>query len=131
LIAIDTNVLVRIVADDPGQPKQVAAARALASGAGQVFVPTVVQVEAVWVLESGYGLPKATIVAVLEHLETNQAFTQEEAERCQRALAMFRTTTADYADCLILAGCQARRLQLHTFDKRLSRLDGAARVVVA
>jgi len=92
-------------------------------------VPTVVQVETVWVLESGYGLPKASIVAVLEHLETNQAFTQEEVERCQRALALFRTANADYADCLILAGCQARQLELHTFDKNLSRLDGVARVV--
>jgi predicted nucleic-acid-binding protein len=131
VIAIDTNVLVRIVVDDPGQPKQVAAARALASDAGQVFVPTVVQVEAVWVLESGYGLPKETILAVLEHLGVNHAFAQEEAERCQRALALFRTTNADYADCLILAGCQTRRLELHTFDKRLSRLDGVARVVAA
>jgi predicted nucleic-acid-binding protein len=128
VIAIDTNVLVRIVADDPGHPEQVAAARALASEAGEVFVPTVVQVETVWVLESGYGLPKAAIVSVLEHLETNEAFTQEEAERCRRGLALFRQANADYADCLILAGCQARGLKLHTFDKRLSRLDGVTRV---
>ncbi len=126
MIAIDTNVLVRIVADDPGQPEQVAAARALASRAGEVFVPTVVQVETIWVLESGYGLAKATVVAVLEHLEHNQAFTLEEPERCQRALALFRQANADYADCLILTGCQARDLELHTFDKRLGRLDGAS-----
>jgi predicted nucleic-acid-binding protein len=31
VIAIDTNVLVRILVDDPGQPAQVAAARRLAS----------------------------------------------------------------------------------------------------
>ncbi len=52
MIAVDTNVLVRILADDPGQPAQVQAARRLAGGAKQVFVPTVVQVETVWVLES-------------------------------------------------------------------------------
>jgi predicted nucleic-acid-binding protein len=33
MIAIDTNVLVRILVDDPGQPAQVDAARALASQA--------------------------------------------------------------------------------------------------
>jgi predicted nucleic-acid-binding protein len=125
VIAIDTNVLVRILADDPDQPGQVTAARALASDAGQLFVPTVVQVETVWVLETGYGLPKATIVAVLVHLETNLAFVQEETERSRRALALFRASNADYADCLILAGCQARDLELHTFDKRLGKLDGA------
>jgi predicted nucleic-acid-binding protein len=128
VIAIDTNVLVRIIADDSGQPDQVAAARALASESGEIFVPTVVQVETVWVLESGYGLPKAAIVLVLEHLETNEAFAQEEAGRCRRALALFRQAHTDYADCLILAGCQDRGLGLHTFDKRLSRLDGVTRV---
>jgi predicted nucleic-acid-binding protein len=129
LIAVDTNVLVRILADDPGQPGQVSAARELAAQAGQLFVPTVVQVETVGVLESGYAVPKVELVSVLEHLEANEAFVQEEAERCQRALALFRGTGADYADCLILVGCRARRLPLHTFDKRLGRLDGAARVV--
>jgi predicted nucleic-acid-binding protein len=129
VIAVDTKVLVRILADDPGQAGQVAAARALAGQAGQVFVPTVVQVEMVWVLESGYQLAKADLISVLEHLEANQAFVQEEAERCQRALALFRGTGADYADCLILVGCQARDLPLHTFDKRLGKLDGAMRVL--
>jgi predicted nucleic-acid-binding protein len=47
VIAVDTNVLVRILADDPGQPTQVEAARVLASQAKQVFVPLVVQVETV------------------------------------------------------------------------------------
>jgi predicted nucleic-acid-binding protein len=129
MIAVDTNVLVRVLADDPGQPQQVAAARALVSEAGRVFVPTVVQVETVWVLDSGYDLPKTTIIAALEHLETNQAFELEEPQRCRRALALFRTSNADYSDCLILAGCQARCLQLHTFDKRFSKLEGVTRVM--
>jgi predicted nucleic-acid-binding protein len=130
VIAIDTNVLVRILADDPEQPGQVAAARALASREGQLYVPTVVQVETVWVLESGYELPKTTIVAALEHLQTNHAFSQEEPERCRHALGLFRISNADYADCLILIGCRARKLPLHSFDKRLGRLEGAVRVAV-
>jgi predicted nucleic acid-binding protein len=47
VIAVDTNVLVLILADDPGQPAQVQAARRLAGGAKQVFVPTVVQSDCV------------------------------------------------------------------------------------
>ena len=53
MIAVDTNLLVRILADDPDQPAQVDAARTLASQSQQVFVPLIVQVETVWVLESG------------------------------------------------------------------------------
>ena len=37
MIAVDTNVLVRILIDDPGQADQVEAARALASRAGKVY----------------------------------------------------------------------------------------------
>jgi predicted nucleic acid-binding protein len=36
---------------------------------------------------------------------------------------------ADFADCLMLTGCRARGLDLYTFDKRLSTLDGARRVL--
>ena len=125
MIAVDTNLLVRIFVDDPGQPGQVAAARALASEARRVFVPLIVQVETVWVLESGYKLPKEKIVQVLEHLEANQAFLLEDENLCHHALELYRATNADYADCAILTECQARELTLHTFDKRLGRLEGA------
>ncbi len=128
MIAVDTNVLVRILADDPGQPAQVDAARALASKAKQVFVPLVVQVETVWVLESGYGLSKETIVQALEHLEVNQAFVLEDEDLSHHALGLFRSSNADYSDCVILSNCRARDLELYTFDKRLGNLSGAAPV---
>ena len=62
MIAVDTNVLVRILVDDPGQPVQTSAARMLASEAGEVYVPLIVMVETVWVLESGYRLAKDAVV---------------------------------------------------------------------
>ena len=103
MIAVDTNLLVRILADDPGQPAQVDAARALASQAQQVFVSLIVQVETVWVLESGYGLSKETVVQALEHLQINQAFVLEDEELSHHALGLFRSSNADYSDCLILS----------------------------
>ena len=77
MIAVDTNVLIRILVDEPSQPIQVTAARALASEAGKVFVPLVVLVEVVWVLESAYGQPKAVVVHTLEHLLDNAAYAQD------------------------------------------------------
>jgi predicted nucleic-acid-binding protein len=126
VIAVDTNVLVRILVDDPGQPAQVAAARRLASQAKRVFVPLVVQVELVWVLESGYRLDRDTVTGVLQWLEVNHAFALEDDALCRNALTLYRSSNADYADCVILARCRAGGLALHTFDKRLGRLDGAA-----
>lgn len=130
MIAVDTNVLVRILVDEPSQPVQVTAARALVSHAGTVFVPSVVLVETIWVLESAYGLPKSDVMKALDHLLANAAFTLEEEQRCNAALRLFRESGADFSDCLILAGCQARELPLYTFDKRLTKLTGAMPVEV-
>ena len=64
MIAVDTNVLVRVLVDDPGQKAQVAAARSQAKRAGQVWVAQIVQAETVWVLESAYDLDRTTILRV-------------------------------------------------------------------
>lgn len=59
MIAIDTNVLVRVVIDEPGETVQITAARALVADVRNVFVSQVVLVETVWVLERAYHLPSA------------------------------------------------------------------------
>jgi len=128
VIAVDTNVLVRILVDEPSQPAQVTAARALASEAGEVFIPLVVLVETVWVLESAYGLSKSEVVHALDHLLTNGAFSLDRERLSAAALRLFRESGADFSDCVILADCRSRELPLHTFDKRLAGLPGAYQV---
>ena len=61
----------------------------------------------------------------MEHLEINHAFVLEDEDLSHRALALYRSSSADYADCVILTTCQTRGLTLHTFDNRLGKLDGA------
>ena len=84
----------------------------------------------IWVLETCYELDRARIQEVLTHLSVNQAYRLEVPERCEAALGLFRDSNVDFSDCLILAGCQACKLPLYTFDKRLSRLDGAEPVPI-
>ena len=124
MIAVDTNVLVRVVVDDPGQSAQVKAARARVRRATHIFIPQIVQVETVWVLESAYGLDKSTVVAVLDHLARNKAFTLQREAQFQRALAAFRTGRADFADYLIEAESKDAGYRLVTFDRRLARAPG-------
>jgi predicted nucleic-acid-binding protein len=50
VIAVDTNVLVRLPVDDSQAPAQVSAARKLLKDKGPAFVSQIVQVETVWVL---------------------------------------------------------------------------------
>ena len=119
MIAVDTNVLVRALVDDPGAPRQTAAARAKLKRAGEVFVPQVVQAETVWVLEAAHELNKSQVISVLEHLAENSAFDLQGRAAFEAALAEYRDGTADFADYLILAESRARKAALLTFDKRI------------
>lgn len=124
MIAADTNVLVRALVEDPGESRQCGAARAQLRQAKEVFVAQIVQVEAVWVLETAHGLKRHEIVTVLEHLRDNAAFHLQSAERFAEALQEYREGSADFADYLILSESRAKGAELLSFDKRLLKSAG-------
>jgi predicted nucleic-acid-binding protein len=124
MIAVDTNVLVRVLVDDPVERRQVAAARRRVRRARRVFVPQVVQAETVWVLQSAYGLEKIVIVSVLDQLANNRAYVLQNDATFRAALAAFREGGADFSDYLILADSEAAGCRLVTFDARLRKSPG-------
>lgn len=128
MIAIDTNVLVRVLVDDPDAPDQCQQARELLLAHGSAWIAQIVLVETVWVLESVYGFDRAGISNGVERIRGNPALEFEAADRLDAALALYRDSTADFADCLILVAAMQRRLILHTFDRKLARLSGAQRI---
>ncbi|MDQ5908993.1 MAG: hypothetical protein QG599_1087 [Pseudomonadota bacterium] len=91
MIAIDTNVLVRVVVDDPDAPDQCQQARELLLTQGSAWITQIVLIETVWVLESAYGLSKAEIVNVLERICENPAL---EIEAMTRLIRPWRSTVA-------------------------------------
>lgn len=124
MLAVDTNVLVRILIDDPDAPAQCAAARRLATESGTIFVAQIVQVETVWVLTSAYRFGKSAIADALNALACNEAFVLQQRDAFVAALHEFVAGSADFADCLILAEARAGNAELATFDKKLGRLAG-------
>ena len=128
VIAIDTNVLVRVLVDDPGAPEQCKSARALLTSNGGAWVSQVVLVETVWVLESAYSFSAEQIGDVLERLQSAQALHLESPECFDAAVRLYREGHNDFSDCLILATAARRGFDLHTFDRKLAQLEGARRV---
>ena len=124
MIAVDTNVLVRILVDDPGATLQMQSARALLAKADALYVPQIVQVETVWVLESAYCFDKTAICKILEHLLHHPQFQLQSADSFKSAVTLFHQHSADFSDCLILTESMWMQLQLFTFDKKLGRLKG-------
>jgi predicted nucleic-acid-binding protein len=125
MIAIDTNVLVRVLVDDPSSPAQCEQARTLLKENSVVFISQIVLVETVWVLESAYRFDKSQLITVLEHIARNPNIRLEAFELLDGALSLYRSSRADFSDYLILAQIRSKQLTLYTFDRKLGRLQGA------
>ncbi len=124
--AVDTNVLVRLVARDDAH--QVAAAEAfVASGA---WVSVIVLVEAVWVLVSVYGLNSERIAKAVDMLLNHKDLTIQDPDAVASALARFRKApSVGFSDCLVLEiARKAGHIPLGTFDRNLGKQDGARRL---
>ena len=126
MIGLDTNILVRYVMQD--DPKQSAKATRLIESltpeaAG--FVSVIALIELVWVLTSCYDLKREQIAQALEALLRAKELVLDRAEQVGQALRVFRTRSADFADCLIertahAAGCD----RTMTFDRPAANSAG-------
>jgi predicted nucleic-acid-binding protein len=124
--AVDTNVLVRLITRD--DPTQLATAEAwIARGA---WVSTLVLAETTWVLGSVYNLESGEIATVVEMLLSHEQLSLQDVEVVAAALAQYRRLPAlGFSDCLVLEiARKAGHLPIGTFDRRLSKLDGAERL---
>ena len=122
MIAVDTNVLIRLLIDDSTASDQMELAKALLKKYRQVFVPQIVQVELVWVLENAYGFEKNAIIVVLQHLQKSSAYVLQQPTQFDAALENFVNHPADFSDYLILASCLEDNHQVYTFDRKFARL---------
>jgi predicted nucleic-acid-binding protein len=120
VIGLDTNVIVRYLAQDDAR-QSAAAARFVErtlSADEPGYISLIVLVEVVWVLAASYGLDRARISAVLEALLTTQQLKVESAELVWRAMSQYATSKADFSDlllaeCATAAGCS----KIVTFDR--------------
>jgi predicted nucleic-acid-binding protein len=127
MIAIDTNVLMRVLlSDDPEQTERVLAyVERLAERGETLFVSHIVLCEVVWVLSRRAGYGRAQVLEVIEALLATRPFVVEAPDAVSRALDQTRSGRADFADYLIAergraAGCAT----MVTLDRALLREDG-------
>ena len=121
--AVDTNVLVRLLARD--DEEQAAAAEAfVAPGA---WVSHVVLVETLWVLESVYEVDVRGRAKAVEMLLNHREVTVQDPDVVERALGHFRKRPSlGFSDCLVLESARkAGHGPLGTFDRDLGRVEGA------
>lgn len=122
MIAVDTNVLVRLIVNDPDSKQQVNLAKALLRQAKRIYVPQIVQIELVWVLETSYGFDKLSVIKVLKHLQQQSVFILQHETLFSVALEIFENNSADFSDYLILSARLENKHELYTFDKKFARI---------
>jgi predicted nucleic-acid-binding protein len=125
MIGLDTNVLVRYLAqDDPVQSRkatEIIERRLTDHNSG--FVSIVAMTETVWVLDRAYGLSDEEIAAAIERMLQVDALIVESEQEVFAAMTALEDGLGSFADALIgvlgaKAGCSATL----TFDRRALRL---------
>lgn len=126
MIGLDTNVLVRYVAqDDPVQSAKATAVIESLTTTTPGFVAMVCVVEVVWVFQSCFKASRTEIVAVLETLLRTKELKVERAEVIWQALRRFSQANADFADCLIERCAHAADCEYTlTFDSKAAKTAG-------
>ena len=130
-IAIDTNVLVRILIQDSTAPDQCAAARRLVADATAAGEPLLVSLcallETEWVLRSRYKVTRQAMAsAFISMLETPSIELEHDATVEEALYLLDQFPSSDFADCLLAArAMHLGRSRLVTFDAGAARLPRA------
>lgn len=117
MIALDTNVIVRVVTGD--DPEQLAAALAVFQ-TGPLLLCKTVLLEVEWVLRYTYEIPRERIEEIFRRLLGYPKMQVEDRHAVLQALTWYQEDL-DFADALHLASITGRATRFATFDRSLAK----------
>ncbi|MFI5014671.1 MAG: PIN domain-containing protein [Hyphomicrobiales bacterium] len=123
MIGLDTNVVVRYLAQDDAS-QSAAASRLMEALSPEVpgLLTSVALAEVAWVMEELYGASRAQVGTIVKSLLQTRALVVQDAEVVWRALSRYRGGSADFADYLIERSCVALGCEAtYTFDEKAAR----------
>jgi predicted nucleic-acid-binding protein len=127
MIGLDTNVLVRYLAeDDAVQSKKATALMASLTAEQPGYISQVALVEVVWVLGRCYSVEREQMKDIIDSMIGTKELIVEGADTVRKALRVFAASAkADFADCLIeRSGHVAECEYTATFDVMASKVAG-------
>ena len=125
MIALDTNVVIRYLAQD--DPWQAAAATRLMEKTlttdNPGFIALVTVCEIAWVLEACYAADRASVREAIEGLLGTKQIAVESSELVWKAIRAWVDTSADLSDAIIgQVGLARGAGKIVTFDKAAAKL---------
>jgi predicted nucleic-acid-binding protein len=125
VIAVDATVLLRLLTrDDAGQAGKAERVIAAAEAEGEsVLVNDAVLAETMWTLARSFDASKPELLHTVRSLLATKTFAFESRPVVAHALELYEGSSADFADCVIVAknaalGCVATL----TFDRAMRGL---------
>jgi predicted nucleic-acid-binding protein len=125
MIGLDTNILVRYLAqDDPVQsPKATKIIEGHLTEGRPGFISLVTMVETVWVLDRIYRLSNPELATVVERMLQADTLSIQNEQEVFTAMIALKTGKGSFADALIGAlGTWAGCTSTLTFDQKAARL---------
>lgn len=126
VFSLDTNILVRYITQD--DKKQSKLATNFIEGKElektHCFITLPVIIETIWVLKRLYSANKAQITSVIDVLLNTKNFEVQHSDEIENALERYKSSNADFSDCLIVAlskGMQTdanKQVEIYSFDKK-------------
>jgi predicted nucleic-acid-binding protein len=127
VIGLDTNIIVRYLAQDDARQATVATRliEGSLSAEARGFISIVTLAEVVWVMASNYRATRVAVADIVEGLLTAPQLMLEKADVIWRALRSYRSSKADFSDAVIVelgrdAGCS----KTVTFDRNAAAHPG-------
>jgi predicted nucleic-acid-binding protein len=124
--AVDTNILIRfLIGDDEVQAKKVYIIfKSAESEKKELFVPLLVVLEMVWVLESVYDVSRAEILDSINDLLLMPIFKFDQLSALQQFVHSAQGNSFDLSDLLIAHSAKANGCEtVMTFDKKASNFS--------
>ncbi|WP_417909513.1 PIN domain-containing protein [Candidatus Electronema sp. PJ] len=124
MTGIDTNILVRfLVGDDETQTKKVYDLfKTAEADRSELFVPLLVILELIWVLESVYAIPRHEIVDALRELLLMPVLNFEHRPALHHFIQAAQQSKYDLSDLLIAHAAKAQGCEsVMTFDRKAAR----------
>lgn len=124
--ALDTNVLVRfLVNDDKAQGKKARDFLENAEEKGDpLFVPMIVLMETIWVLDSVYEFPRNEIIHAMELISQMAVITLEKPDTVLKFIDYAKGSKTPLSDLLIGASAEGAGCDTTlTFDIKASKSD--------
>jgi predicted nucleic-acid-binding protein len=127
MIGLDTNILVRYLAqDDPIQsPRATEIIEGQLTEANPGFVSIVAMVETVGVLDRSYGLAAEEVARAVERMLQVDVLIVENEQEVFVAMVALKRGRGSFADAIVAAlGARAGCSRTLTFDRKAARLSG-------